>query len=167
MTDCLQSADDASAAVAVAPRVTLEQLNAKIAHEEYAVFAGVLTICVLHLVNGFTVTGESACASPENFNEELGKKFARERAMAKLWGFEGYLLRDVLHRAASSDFMSRLITEHGELKDKTEKLAAFMATGAFDALPERQRNLLNDQFGCMCSYLNALSERLIDLGVDL
>jgi hypothetical protein len=97
LTDTLQAGDDAAAAVAVAPRVTLESLNARIAGEEYAVFGGVLTICVLTIINGFTVTGESACASPENFNEELGRKFARERAVSKLWGLEGYLLRERLH----------------------------------------------------------------------
>ena len=64
-------------------------------------FGDVLTVCVLHTVNGFTVTGESACASPENFNAELGQKFARERAIAKLWGFEGYLLREQLYAAAT------------------------------------------------------------------
>ena len=93
----LQQGDDAAAAVAVAPRVTLDSINAKIVSEEYTVFAGVLTICVLHLANGFTATGESACASPENFNAELGRQFARERAVSKVWGLEGYLLREHLH----------------------------------------------------------------------
>lgn len=99
LTDTLQAGDDAAAAVAVAPRVTLDSLHPKIANEEYAVFGGVLTICVLTTANGFTVTGESACASPENFNAELGRKFARERAVSKLWGLEGYLLREQLHLA--------------------------------------------------------------------
>jgi hypothetical protein len=99
----LQQGDDAAAAVAVAPRVTLASIEAKIAREEYAVFGDVLTVCVLHTVNGFTVTGESACASPENFNAELGQKFARERAIAKLWGFEGYLLREQLHAGVVPD----------------------------------------------------------------
>lgn len=100
--DTLQQGDDAAAAVAVAPRVTLADVEAKVAREEYAVFGGVLTVCVLHTANGFTVTGESACASPANFNEELGRVFARERAISKLWGFEGYALRDVLHLAQAT-----------------------------------------------------------------
>ncbi|RHZ96452.1 hypothetical protein D1114_07000 [Cereibacter sphaeroides] len=57
-----------------------------------------LTFCVLVLRNGFTVTGESACASPENFNEEIGRKIARENARQKIWPLEGYLLRDRLSR---------------------------------------------------------------------
>lgn len=55
-----------------------------------------LTFCVLVLRNGFTVTGESACASPENFDAEIGRKIARQNAVQKLWPLEGYLLRQRL-----------------------------------------------------------------------
>tara|TARA_R110001592_G_scaffold111372_6_gene308476 strand:- start:4137 stop:4511 length:375 start_codon:yes stop_codon:yes gene_type:complete len=58
---------------------------------------GLLTFCVLVLKNGFTVTGESACASAENFNEEIGRKIARDNARNKIWLLEGYLLRQRLH----------------------------------------------------------------------
>lgn len=55
-----------------------------------------LTFCVLVLANGFTVTGESACASPENFDPEIGKKIARDNARNKIWPLEGYLLKQQL-----------------------------------------------------------------------
>lgn len=55
-----------------------------------------LTFCVLVLRNGFTVTGESACASPENFDPEIGKKIARENAINKIWPLMGYELRSKL-----------------------------------------------------------------------
>lgn len=55
-----------------------------------------LTFCVLVLKNGFTVTGESACASPENFDEEIGRKIARQNAVNKIWMLEGYLLKQKL-----------------------------------------------------------------------
>lgn len=58
-----------------------------------------LTFCVLILKNGFTVTGESACASPENFDAEIGKKIAYQNAREKIWMLEGYLLKDKLHNA--------------------------------------------------------------------
>ena len=58
-----------------------------------------LTFCVLILRNGFTVTGESACASPENFNAELGRKIARQNAVAKIWPLMGYELRSKLAAA--------------------------------------------------------------------
>ena len=55
-----------------------------------------LTFCVLVLRNGFTVTGESACASPENFNAEVGRKIARANAVQKVWPLLGFRLRDRL-----------------------------------------------------------------------
>ena len=55
-----------------------------------------LTFCVFVLKNGFTVTGESACASPENFDAEIGRKIARENAVNKVWMLEGYLLKQKL-----------------------------------------------------------------------
>ncbi|MEI7036438.1 Gp49 family protein [Fulvimonas yonginensis] len=55
-----------------------------------------LTICVLVLRNGYTVTGESACASPENFDAEIGRKLAREKAVEKIWPLIGFRLRDFL-----------------------------------------------------------------------
>lgn len=55
-----------------------------------------LTFCVLVLRNGFTVTGESACASPENFNAELGRKIARQNAVQKIWPLMGYELKQRL-----------------------------------------------------------------------
>jgi len=55
-----------------------------------------LTFCVLVLKNGFTVTGESACVSPENFDDKIGKKVARDNARNKIWSLEGYLLKQKL-----------------------------------------------------------------------
>lgn len=57
-----------------------------------------LTICVLVLRNGFTVHGVSACASPENFNEEIGRRIARENAEREIWPLLGFRLRDELAR---------------------------------------------------------------------
>ena len=59
-----------------------------------------LTFCVLVLKNGFTVTGESSCASPENFDAEIGRKVARENAVNKIWALEGYVLKQKLHEKA-------------------------------------------------------------------
>ncbi len=59
-----------------------------------------LTFCVLVLRNGFTVTGESACASPANFDAEIGRKIAREKARERIWPLEGYLLRERLSSEA-------------------------------------------------------------------
>lgn len=80
-----------------APRVTPAQIDGAIRSEDYHVFGGTaLTVCCLTLANGFTVTGESACASPENFDAELGRKIARDNARQKIWALEGYALRNKL-----------------------------------------------------------------------
>ncbi|KHQ50319.1 Gp49 family protein [Mameliella alba] len=80
-----------------APRIKPDDLEAEIVDEEYHVFPRTqLTICALTLKNGFTVTGESACASPENFDAEIGRKVARSNAREKLWPLLGFRLRDQL-----------------------------------------------------------------------
>ncbi|WP_198086615.1 Gp49 family protein [Variovorax sp. E3] len=61
---------------------------------------GLLTFCVLVLRNGFTVTGESACASPENFDVEIGRKIARDNAVQKVWPLMGYELKQRLSERA-------------------------------------------------------------------
>lgn len=89
------------AAGKTAPRVLPEHLDAQIVGEAYHVFPGTtLTVCALTLRNGFQVTGESACASPENFDEEIGRKLARAAARNKIWALEGYQLRTFLMHAA-------------------------------------------------------------------
>ncbi len=105
-----------------APRITPADIEANIASEHYFtardgvigyVFdaglidepggarapeaLGLLTFCVLVLRNGFTVTGESACASPENFDAEIGRNIARQNAVQKIWPLMGYQLKQHLH----------------------------------------------------------------------
>lgn len=81
-----------------APRLTPALIDAAILAEQFYVFPGTtLTVCALTLQNGFQVTGESAAASPENFDEEIGKKIARDNARNKIWALEGYLLKQRLH----------------------------------------------------------------------
>lgn len=104
-----------------APRVTLEAIEAAIVGEycftaadgalgalsttdadPVAAFQSLphslhtLTICVLVLRNGYTVTGESAPVSAENFDQELGRTIARQHARDKIWALEGYALRSRL-----------------------------------------------------------------------
>lgn len=80
-----------------APRLTPALIDATIKEVEYYVFPKTsLTVCCMTLQNGFTVTGESACASPENFNKEIGEKIAYENARNKIWVLEGYLLKQKL-----------------------------------------------------------------------
>lgn len=100
-----------------APRIRPEDVEAAIVGEHYFTAAqgvsgasyvihdanqrgplSLLTFCVLVMKNGFTVTGESSCVSPENFDAEIGRKVARRNAINKVWPLLGYALRDKLHR---------------------------------------------------------------------
>ncbi|MBM9400367.1 hypothetical protein JUN65_02005 [Gluconacetobacter azotocaptans] len=82
----------------MAPRVTPEDIDRAIVAEHYHIVPGTtVTICSLVLRNGWVVNGESACASHVNFDEELGRKIARENARQKIWPLEGYLLKELLH----------------------------------------------------------------------
>lgn len=82
-----------------APRLTPALIDATIKEEDYHVFEKTcLTVCCLTLNNGFTVTGESACASPANFDAEIGRKIARDNARNKIWMLEGYLLKEKLSK---------------------------------------------------------------------
>ena len=124
MSDDNQIEQEIKAKGLTAPRVTPADVEANIASEHYFTAADgqvgavarstiedawdveadapleLLTFCVLVLQNGFTVTGESACASPENFDAELGRKIARQNAVAKLWPLMGYELKERLHKGA-------------------------------------------------------------------
>ena len=61
-----------------------------------------MTFCVIKLVNGFMVTGESSCVDPANFNEEIGQNISLENATSKIWQLEGYLLKQRIFESASS-----------------------------------------------------------------
>ena len=83
-----------------APRLCPADIDAAITGEAFYVFPGTtLTVCCLTLRNGFTVTGESAAASPENFDAEIGARIARDNARNKIWALEGYLLKERLRNA--------------------------------------------------------------------
>ena len=82
-----------------APRVTPEIIESKIKKCEFHKLTEVLTVCVITLENGFTVTGESSCASPENYDKELGEKISRMNAVGKIWTLEAYLLKQKLFEA--------------------------------------------------------------------
>jgi Phage protein (N4 Gp49/phage Sf6 gene 66) family len=106
----MQESDRAAAAVAVAPRVTLKDIDDAIDYRYWFTAdkavahlgapeckpLSILTIYIVVMKNGFTVVGKSAPASPENFNPELGHKFAYEDAIRQLWPLMGFALRERL-----------------------------------------------------------------------
>lgn len=100
-----------------------------------------LTICVLYLENGFTVIGESACASPENFDAEVGRKAARTNAVNKLWPLEGYRLKQRLYEEKTKG--STLVLNVNDALSEAQ-LAQLKET--FRALPATQRDNIVREF---------------------
>ena len=85
-------------------KVTLEGIKAKIKGETYLVLPdGRTTLCILDLENGYTVEGFSACVDPAEFDRDVGRKYAFENAVNKIWPLEGYLLAEKMHLAKLVD----------------------------------------------------------------
>lgn len=92
---------EAQAKGLIAPHVTPQRIDQMIIAQDYHVVPGTtITICRLTLASGNQFSGESACASPENFDAELGRKIARDNAKQKIWALEGYALRERLAKSA-------------------------------------------------------------------
>ena len=82
-----------------APRLTPTDIDNTIVSSQYYVFPNTtVTVCCLTLRNGYNVTGESAAASPANFDQSIGQKVAFDNARNKIWSLEGYLLREQLSK---------------------------------------------------------------------
>jgi hypothetical protein len=184
-----------------APRVTLADVNAAIKSEHYFTAAngyigsipdtiynnvhvpgalGLLTFCVLVLQNGFTVTGQSACASPANFNKAIGEKIARDNAVAQIWPLLGFELRSKLARGEAlrgdkavpcvvaplpepskeEALLARLRKEREELNEKCVRLAEFLPSPACKALCEFDQADLESQHVAMVIYLTVLDRRI-------
>jgi Phage protein (N4 Gp49/phage Sf6 gene 66) family len=103
---------------ASAPRVSEESIKAKIMDVEYhrpSVLNPHLTVCIITMRNGFSVTGVSSPASPKNFNEQVGERYAYENAFRQIWQLEGYLLKDHLHHS------QQLLTANEEARNAQEE----------------------------------------------
>lgn len=142
LEDALESASKAFAeddSGQTAPRITPADIEANIDNEYYFTAAdglrgssdgrvgygnghplSLLTFCTLVLNNGFTVTGESACASPENFDAEIGRTIARKNAIDKVWPLMGYMLKQRLHdeSIAKQDLHGLTDAERDAVTDK-------------------------------------------------
>ena len=81
-----------------APRISPDWVDSRIVDETYTILpSGKVMVCELTLANGFTVRGEAATVSKENFDEEIGMTISRKNAREKIWELEGYLLQEDIH----------------------------------------------------------------------
>lgn len=112
-----------------------------------------LTIAVITLNSGFTVTGESACVDPSNFDKAIGEKIAYENAYEKLWQLFGFELKQKL----GTGYLYRLKRERNELHGQLEKLSSYLDNPSVD---EEHLKLLKEQKDAMEAYLTILDKRL-------
>ncbi len=177
--------EDELKASATAPRVTKEGLEANIkAYYTFNVLEalealneknpghqmpllpelGVLTFAVMVLNNGYTVTGQSACADPANYNAEIGGRLAIEDAKRAIWPLMGYALKEELHLNGGGTFVDRMEREAQELSSKLSKAEAFSETDTFLALDIEEQRLQHAQRKAMADYLDVLKRRLARQG---
>jgi hypothetical protein len=83
-----------------AQKLTLDDIQSKIESATYLNPVGTLTIAILTLTNGYTVTGESSCVNTDDFDADVGKKIAYENAEEKVWMLEGYLRKEIAYRGS-------------------------------------------------------------------
>lgn len=125
--------------------------------------ARLLTLCVIVLKNGFTVTGESACADPKKFNAEIGRTIARANALNKVWPLMGYVLRSQLAGVSGllepEGHKDRVRVEANDLALKLKKLGAFIETD-MGGIPPVDHQSLRDQYKAMSEYLDILKARI-------
>lgn len=141
--------------------VSESKIRANIKDVQYVIIEGSqLTICVITLLNGYTVTGESACADPLMFDKEVGEKFAFAAAERKVWPLLGYALKQEIFLNGDGTFRGRLEREARELGDKLSKLETFLETDTFKGLTPKERTLLFDQRNAMAEYHQIVMQRL-------
>ncbi len=151
------------------PKVTPDVIKSRIRETQYF-RQGTLTICVLTLVNGFQITGESACVDERNFDQGIGETIAYKMAFDKIWALEGYVLANAgIGRArhevrARPAHQMRVIEELAQLQERTEKLGAFVDSSIFGTLPEDEKRRLGAQHGAMTYYAEILKERVAAFG---
>lgn len=150
-----------------APRVTKDALLANIKKADFYVHQDTcLTICILTLMNGFTVTGQSACADPANFKIDIGERLAREDAEKKIWAFMGYMLKEEIYRKGLTShpkpFLERMKIEYNELMIKFNMLNTFINGNVqYNELDETNQQLLVLQRSAMYDYATVLNQRII------
>lgn len=155
-------------------KLTKEFLEGEIERAEYNRMTSTITHCTIVTKSGFTFTGESACVDPNNYNKELGEKYAYENAFEKMRMPYGFWLHKALaefdqrmnddgepkETAVQTTWQDRVCEEIGELVDRKEKLEKFLSVDKPKFVSDAQWDLMKEQLQAMYSYHNILIERL-------
>lgn len=74
-------------------KLSPEWIENQVLSEEYITRGERFMVCIIYTKGGYYVTGESAPINPEEFKDELGRKYSREEALDKIWRIEGLIAR--------------------------------------------------------------------------
>ena len=132
------------------------------------------TIVSIRTLTGFESHGLSSCVDPSRYDVNIGKKFAKEKAIDAIWAGLGLVLQwakfGLKQKPVTSKYpahVERVIAEHDELRERSVKLANFISSNEiFKTLSEDEQNDMKDQLMHMQKYIDCLHSRLIRSGVD-
>lgn len=133
------------------------------------------TIVSIRTLTGFESHGLSSCVDPSRYDINIGKKFAKEKAVDAIWAGLGFVLQwakfGLKQKPVIAKYpahVERMIAELKELADRTTKLAKFISENEmFNKLSEHEQKDMRDQLFHMNEYLGFLSSRLSRAGVDI
>lgn len=133
------------------------------------------TVVSIHTITGFDSHGLSSCVDPSRYDMNIGKKFAKEKAVDAIWAGLGFVLQwakfGLKQKPVIAKYpahVERMIAELKELADRTTKLAKFISENEmFKTLSEHEQKDMRDQLLHMNEYLGFLSSRLSRAGVDI
>jgi hypothetical protein len=124
------------------------------------------TYVTVRMKNGFTLRESTTCVDPANYDEEIGKKICLEKIEDKVWFLLGYALQEKMANTPK-DYKERMKVEFKELDEKATKLAAFLDSDTFKALPEKKKTLMHLQLAAMVEYIKILGKRCELEGIEL
>lgn len=78
-------------------KIKPEEVAAKISSVKY-LHEGSLTFCIIEMLSGFKVTGQTVCENASVYDKSKGDKMAYRDAFAKLFLMEKYARRDAAHQ---------------------------------------------------------------------
>ena len=141
-------------------KLTPLDLEHQIASVDFQRFGDTGTLCVITLVNGYTVTGESGCIDPTIFNSVVGEAIAYDNAFNKLWGILGYGVKEKWYRETKSTWVERVAEELANLDEKRAALIASLEAQKSPTISDKQYDLMRKQLEAMAAYADILQERL-------
>lgn len=137
-------------------KVTSQEVDDAIKDITYTRLGQKIVVAHIILQDGFEVIGKAGVVNSEEFDMEIGKKYALENAKQRVWEHMGSILQDRI-APESDSYMDRLISEKEELSRKVNKLKVALLQ---KSVPESAIEILTQQSLVMDQYLSILGKRL-------